>query len=67
MKVIQKDNKTIICNYNPKENGIYKINFISNQGVSIYIGKTERTFGKRINEHIKDAINKCHCGNFQEA
>ena len=67
MRVIERDNKTIICNYNPRENGIYKINFINSQNISVYIGKTERTFGRRISEHIQDATKGCHCGNFQEA
>lgn len=65
--IFEKDNKTIICNYNPKENGIYKINFISSTNVNIYIGKTERTFGKRIREHINDCIKGCHKGSFQMA
>lgn len=67
LETIIKDNKTIICNYEPKQNGIYRVNFISSENVDIYIGKTERTFAKRAREHINDCVKGCHKGSFQKA
>ena len=64
---LEKDNKIIICNYNPKENGIYKITFITSERLRVYIGKTERTFDKRVKEHINACIKGCHKGSFQNA
>lgn len=65
MKVIQKGNKTIICNFEPEQNGIYEIKFVTENGIKIYVGKTERTFQKRILEHINDCVKNKHCGSFQ--
>lgn len=63
----EQDGKTIIHNYEPKTNGIYKWTFISTTGIKIYIGKTEQTFEKRTYRHIYDAIHNKHCGAFQQA
>lgn len=61
------NNKTVVCNYDPKGRGIYRWTFINKTGNKIYIGKTSVSFERRTSQHLNQVIKSVHSKAFQVA